>query len=108
MSCTARLVATLVAYETLLFRGVLEVMTRVCLVREQCHQRWRSNRQVGVDLYSRAKVAVVPVVCAPRFVGDEANREILAVGDAKNLERCLSELGGDPFDDRRELVHRQG
>ena len=56
--------------------GMLEVVARVCLVRDEPDQRGRADRQVDVHVDPRAETAVVPVVAGPGLARHERGEAV--------------------------------
>ncbi len=83
-------------HQVLLEQGVVDVVARISLVAGQVHRAVDEDRQVRVDLNETVEAALVPVVAAPRLVGDVFDDEALA-------GRQLDVLSGAPpaFGDRR-------
>ena len=52
-------------------------MTRIAFVARQVDRAIDVDRQIGVDLDQALEVALIPVVAAPRLVGDVLDREAL-------------------------------
>jgi hypothetical protein len=59
----------------LLEQRVVDVMAGIAFVAGEVDRAIDVDRQVGVDLDQAAEVALVPVVAAPRLVGDVLDGE---------------------------------
>jgi hypothetical protein len=92
----------------LLFQqGVEHMVARIALVAAQIQGAADIDRQVGVDLDQAVGPALVPVVAAPRLLGDERQVELLArrqldvllglglAGGDAGLHHRLELVGGD-------------
>src|SRR5581483_11874762 len=52
------------------------MMSRVTLVRSQINRAIDVNRKIGIYLNNAVVMPLVPVIAAPRFIGDVFNSEI--------------------------------
>ena len=95
-----------VAHQVLLEQRVVDVMPRISFVAREVDRAVDINRQIGVDLNQAAEVALVPVVPAPRLVGDVLDREPLVGGQRDVLHRAVAAGLDGGLKDRVELLAR--
>ena len=91
--------------EEVLLPGVLRVVTRVRLVRDQVDELGRGDRKVDVDRDPAAAAAEVVVVGEPRLLAHELGLDVLVRREPEQPRR----RGAEAFAERREDVeHRLG
>ena len=90
----------------LLEQRVVDVMARVALVAGEIDRAIDVDRQIGIDLDQAAEVALVPVVAAPRLVGDVLDGEVLAGRQRDVRQRALAARADRRLEHRVELLAR--
>ena len=79
--------------------GMLEVVARVGLVGDRVDEVGGADREVDVDVDTRAPAAVVPVVAGPRLARTMRDAQVLAVGQPEVARRAVAEPPDEPVDD---------
>ena len=83
-----------VLHQVFLEQRVVDVVPGVALMAREVHGPVDVDRQIGVYLDDAAESALVPVVAAPRLVGDVLHRETLVGRERDVLLRAFA-AGGD-------------
>ena len=81
-------------------------MARIAFVAGEVDRAIDVDRQVGVDLDQAAEVALVPVVAAPRLVGDVLDGEVLVRRQLDVRARALAAGADRGLEHRVELLAR--
>ena len=91
-----------------LLAGVLGVVARIGLVRDQVTERRAQHGQIGVDRHTTAKTAEVVVEARPRLVGHELPVDALTVGQPEESSRALAKVLGQRMKRGVQLLDRHG
>ena len=86
--------------EIFLKQRVVDVMAGITFMRSKVNRAIDIDRQIGIDLDNTAKISLVPIVAAPRFIGDVFDTEIFLGRQLDMRERAFA----TSLD--RELKHR--
>ena len=92
--------------EVQLQQCVIRVVPRIALVAAEVHRAVDAPGEIGIELNQALRIALVPVVAGPGFVGDVLHRVRLTFGKLDELECAASALLGRRFENFREFVGR--
>ena len=95
-----------VAHEMLLEERVVDVMSRVAFVAREVDRAVDVNRQIGIHLDQASIVALIPVVAAPRLVGDVFDGEAFVRRKRHVLQGSLTARRDRGLKYRVELLAR--
>src|SRR6185312_9391840 len=94
------------ASQLLLQQGGVDVVPRISLVAGEVHRTVDEDRQVRVDLDEAVEAALVPVVAAPRLVGDVLDDEAFAGRQLDMLRRTPPAFGDRRVEHGVQLLAR--